>query len=203
MPEIHLQPNIPVQLALQDPAGVPEDFRVRYQLTDGRTLTLPRKTAIELNELDLRPREAFMVCKDVKERKGGPESSYRVWLPAETEQARAAEEEQAAEAEAATKAVTITLTKPGHRRRKPVKFSDQPRLFNRRGTGTYGPLPAAAPDPATGPIPYNIAFREITAFVTRELKAAGEQWTDQAKQDAICTILISAQKQGLLKVWER
>ena len=56
---------------------------------------------------------------------------------------------------------------------------------------------------ASGPIPMNVAFREVTAFVTSELKAAGEQWTDQAKQDIVSTVLISAAKKGWLKVWER
>ena len=42
---------------------------------------------------------------------------------------------------------------------------------------------------------------EAPAPAVRE--ATGEQWADQAKQDMVSTILISAQKQGLLKVWER
>jgi len=52
-------------------------------------------------------------------------------------------------------------------------------------------------------IPYNVAFREVLQFVTDGLKQAGEQWTDQARQDAVSTILIAAAKQGLLSLWER
>ena len=186
--EVKLSPNVPLQLALADPSGVPEDFRVHYALSDGRVLTLPRQAAIELNRLDLRPGEAFCICRDVSPvvHLGTQKATtYRVWLPSVKE--RAAEE---AETE---------------------------------GTGTYGlhyepwPMPSTGnlpqqvpiPEPlpaeirASGPIPMNVAFREVTAFVTAELKAAGEQWTDQAKQDIVSTVLISAAKKGWLKVWER
>jgi len=81
----------------------------------------------------------------------------------------------------------------------------EPSLFA-RGNGTYGPAPVIAPRPATAParpIPWNLAFREVLAFVTTELKDAGEQWTDQAKQDMVSTVLISASNSGLLSLWER
>jgi hypothetical protein len=54
-----------------------------------------------------------------------------------------------------------------------------------------------------GPIPWNIAFREVLQFVTAELKAAGEQWSDQSRQDIASTILISAAKSKLIGIWER
>ena len=71
-----------------------------------------------------------------------------------------------------------------------------------KGTGTFGPtpLPHAL---RTSRIPYNVAFREVLGFVTQGLKDAGEQWTDQARQDMISTVLISASNNGLLSVWER
>jgi hypothetical protein len=52
-------------------------------------------------------------------------------------------------------------------------------------------------------IPYNVAFREVLSFVTAELKQTGEQWSDQARQDMISTVLISASNSGLLSLWER
>jgi hypothetical protein len=48
-----------------------------------------------------------------------------------------------------------------------------------------------------------VAFREVLEFVTGELKQAGEQWTDQARQDMVSTVLISASNNGLLSLWER
>jgi hypothetical protein len=52
-------------------------------------------------------------------------------------------------------------------------------------------------------IPMNIAFREVVRFVVQELRNSGEQWSDQSRQDLISTLIIAAQKQQLLKVWER
>ena len=92
MPDIRLQPNNPATLSLSDPSGVPEDWTVHYALEDGRTLTLPWKTAVALNELDLRPGESFCICRDVQEVRGIPQSHFRVWLSPETEKRRAAEE---------------------------------------------------------------------------------------------------------------
>jgi len=66
-------------------------------------------------------------------------------------------------------------------------------------TGSIKPTAFRPP----GPIPFNIAFREVLQFVTAELKAAGEQWSDQSRQDIASTILISAAKSKLIGVWER
>lgn len=52
-------------------------------------------------------------------------------------------------------------------------------------------------------IPYNVAFREIVQFVTKELNESGEQWSEQSRQDLVSTCLISSAKAGLLGVWQR
>lgn len=62
----------------------------------------------------------------------------------------------------------------------------------------------ALPRPATAPplrVCYDVAFREMLGVVTGALKAAGEQWGDQAKQDAVSTLLIAAAKAGRI-TWE-
>lgn len=89
----------------------------------------------------------------------------------------------------------------------------QPRLFSEpealKPTGTSGPRPAIAPralkreEREDRRIPFNVAVREVVEFVTKELSASGEQWSDQSKQDMVSTALIAAQKQGLLSCWER
>lgn len=205
--EVKLSPNIPLQLALADPSGVPEDFRVHFPTSDGRVLTLPRQTAIELNLLDLRPGEAFCICKDWDGTHGKP-ATYRIWLPAATEQERAAEEAEAEPEPILPQPLTVG------RGRKPAKRDEQPRLFD-RGTGTYGPAIQPVPEADPAPmqharrqappeaIPMNIAFREVVRFVVQELRNSGEQWSDQSRQDLISTLIIAAQKQQLLKVWER
>ena len=57
--------NVPMQLALQDPAGDyhPEAEEVTYLTTDGRELVLETRTAERLNALFLRPGEAFHLCR--------------------------------------------------------------------------------------------------------------------------------------------
>lgn len=71
-------------------------------------------------------------------------------------------------------------------------------------TGTEGPRPAAAGSrKRRGGIPLNVAFREVARFVAAELAAAGEQWDDNAKQAAVCTLLKGAAESGWLTVWER
>ena len=204
MPDIRLQPNNPATLSLSDPSGVPEDWTVHYALEDGRTLTLPWKTAVALNELDLRPGESFCICRDVQEVRGIPQSHFRVWLSPETEKRRAAEETAPDLTEALEASIQIVKA----RKRKPVQTEDQPRLFDQPGTGTYGPfLPAVATQPAQvradARIPTDQAFREVVGFVTKILDDSGEQWSDQSRQDFVSTVFISAQKQGILKVWER
>jgi hypothetical protein len=52
-------------------------------------------------------------------------------------------------------------------------------------------------------IPMDAAFEECVAIVVRTLKKAGEQWTDEAKQGAVSTLLIGAQREGWLLPWDR
>lgn len=75
-----------------------------------------------------------------------------------------------------------------------------------RGNGTYGPHAQAQAIPRATPpskIPANIAFGEIVAFIKAELQYRGEQWNDEARQAAVCTMFIEAGKQGWLAPWER
>jgi hypothetical protein len=74
-----------------------------------------------------------------------------------------------------------------------------------KGTGTYGPLPqvALAARKRFDPIPFNLAFREVVGFVTKELNASGEQWSEQSRQDLASTVLIAASKAGWISPWER
>lgn len=129
-----------------------------------------------------------------------------------TEQSRAVKESADAErkaresAEATRRNLGAQLETSLHALRKPpVPVSSSPVAEETKGTGTYGPSPrpARSQRPVIGLIPYNVAFREVVSFVTSELNASGEQWSEQSRQDLVSTVLISATKQGLLGVWER
>ncbi len=97
--------------------------------------------------------------------------------------------------------------------RRTTKEANQPGLFDMRGTGTYGPMPAAvayaAPKlvsrrpPSVPQIPANIAFREITRFVFDGLQTNNLQWNDKAQQAMVCTVMIAEYKAGRIGPWER
>lgn len=217
MPDnVRFKSNVPQVLALSDPTGeLGDGNQVTYPTTCGRLLVVSYQTAVKLNELDLKPGEQFGICKEADEH---GVTKWRVWLAGSSENARAAAQEPAPEPPSELErqlGASIALANgagPREVKRKPV--SPQKAFeWDRRGTGTHGPTPAPAAIPALAkapartdrpaPIPYNVAFREVTAFVTKELGIIGEQWNDQAKQDMVSTVLIAAAKQGILTIWER
>ena len=211
-------PNVPAIVALKGPsvegAYDVQSETVAYQLTDGRELVVSTDVATRINMLDLQPGESFGICK----RWNGNRTELAhidVWLTPKSEQERAQAENEAEPAPQAPPASPPVYqdsndARPAKGRPRKVRVirpePPQPALFDRRGTGTYGPAPQTAPQALfepRQPIPWNVAFREVLAFVTQELKAAGEQWTDQARQDAVSTVLIAAAKSGHIGLWER
>jgi hypothetical protein len=118
------------------------------------------------------------------------------------------------EVQEAPVASVTPIRKPSKRQPTP---EPQPRLFDHRGTGTHGPAPlaqqiaAVAPaiqtEPARyvkpQPIPWNVAFREVSAFVKAELVANNLQWSDASQQGMVSTVLIAASKAGMVGLWER
>ena len=196
-------PNVPQIVSLVQPEAEYDSNtgESSYQLSDGRALVLGTADATRLNLLDLQPGETFGIRKVYQDEKMVG-THLEMWLTPATEQARA----QAEQLEPpAPKPV-----QPKPRRRKVIEMRPdvpaQPTPQQTQGTGTYGrapmPRPAIAAT-ATGRIPWNIAFREVAAFVAQELKQIGEQWSDQARQDAVSTILIAESKVGRITTWER
>jgi len=230
--KIRLEPNQPLTLKLVDPfADSSERYDsemgiCEYRTEDGRILALPRAAAIQLNSLSPAPGEEIGVCRQ--------QSRIDIWLAPSSEKARAEAEaepsdlaeqlaasiQQARNGKPAKEAVTPIRRKPAG------KQDDQPRLFDRKpwpdpaifpdfdrkGTGTDGPVALAALIPAASapthrdkplPIPWNIAFREVSAWVSKELAGNNLQWSDAAQQDMVSTVLIAEEKAGRLTVWER
>lgn len=195
---VHFETNVPQTFALQEPRSEHfGDYEITYTLTDGRLLKVSKEVATKINLLDLQPGETFSVCKKMRfnEQRRRETPSWTVWLTPESEHARAKQEIEPrmtrADVKRSSKVRTIRRTQP-----------EQTAIAFDRGTGTFGPAPL--PQTLRPPrIPYNVAFREVLGFVTEELKQSGEQWTDQARQDMVSTILISASNNGLLSVWER
>lgn len=204
MQTIHFKPNEPQILALKEISGVFEGFNVLYETTDGKVLSLPRPAAVKLGELDPAPAEEISVTKCQQSPKMPCEWVFA--LTATSEKIRA-EKEAEALAAATRKDLPGQLQASVLRQMpKSARSSQQDSPEIQKGTGTYGPVPQVAYAARKGKpeaVPFNVAFVEVTRFVVEGLKEVGEQWNDQAKQDAICSVLISASRQGLLTLWER
>ena len=195
---VHFKPNEPQTLALQEPRAEQfGEYEITYTLTDGRSLKVSKAVAAKINELDLQPGETFKICKQIvhNEQRRRDSFDWTIWLSPETEHARALQEMQ-------PPMTLADVKRPGKVRSIRKTAPEQASIPFDKGTGTFGPAPL--PHSLRPPrIPYNVAFREVLGFTTKELKDAGEQWNDQAKQDLICTVLISASNSGLLSLWER
>jgi len=203
MTPIHFKPNEPQVLSIKETSGIIDGFNVLYETADGKLLSLPRPAAIKLNELDPEPGEEFSATKIQANPKQPSEWVFA--LTAHSEKLRA-------EKEAESLAAATRRDLPGQlhasvlrQMPKSAKSSQQEAPEGQKGTGTYGPVPqvAYAGRQKRETIPYNVAFREIVSFVTKELNGSGEQWSEQSRQDLVSTVLISSAKAGLLGVWER
>ena len=52
-------------------------------------------------------------------------------------------------------------------------------------------------------MPLDVAVTEAVQMVQAAMKATGEQWSDQSRQDLVSTILITAQREGWIAIWQR
>lgn len=209
MKTVTFTPNEPQVLALKETAGVLDGFNVVYETSDGRLLSLPRPAAVKLNELEPAVDEEFSATKC---QTGRQPAEWVFSLTARSEQLRAARETEEAERKARELAAATRKDLP--RQLEASVLRQMPKssrgavaeaLPETKGTGTYGPAPqvAYAGRKQRETIPYNVAFREIVQFVTKELNDSGEQWSEQSRQDLVSTCLISTAKAGLLGLWER
>jgi hypothetical protein len=228
MEKVQFTPNVPVPVALKYPEGKSVEGRfgdqMYYTLADGRCMYLDLDVAAKINLLDLRKGETFMMCKRWSGKKGET-PQWDVWRPPSGElpppsAARAAGIEDgslerdlqrslAARTSQAGTAVSPTapvqaapvaqpVVTPNGNGNKPNGHANG----SGAGNGTWANVAPAAPS-VPAKIPLNVAFREILRFCTAELKAAGEQWSDSARQDLVSTLLIQASKEGWCTLWER
>ncbi len=218
-PVLHFAPNVPVTISLVDPEGT-WDAELRqgsYQTTTGQSFTLLRPAVVLLNQLEPQPGEEITICRHWKGRPTDP-ISWTIGLSPRSEHARARGEMargDTQEAQDLTAALEASIDRARSQKtvteaptlvKRPIKraIEPQPRPFD-RGTGTDGPLPQPLPTRTqkSGGIPWNIAFREVSAWVSRELAANQLQWSDAAQQDLCSTVLIAASKAGQIGMWER
>ncbi len=205
----------------------------RFETCQGQILTLPRSAVEMLNRLEPKPCEELViqmhwsglprdgrtwtVALSTRSELARAEQEMTQDLAPQLEASIRQAQERKAPANDPT-----PISRPPRKPAAPE--TEQPRLFDngRRvggwGTGTHGPAPAAepAPQPVILPaaangnrkappqvIPWNIAFREVSAWVSKELAGNSLQWSDEAQQAMVCTVLIQEAKCGRVGPWER
>jgi hypothetical protein len=223
MKSISIAPNKPVYVALVDPEGEydSELEKSTYQTTCGQLLTLPREAIVKLNALGVKPGEQIQITR-VWSGKVHERIQWTIALAHQSEMARAeagpdnlTERLQASIDQAVERKSNTPPPTPIRKPAAPVQV-EQPKLFDRRGTGTHGPAPEPMPAPAALPqvahavatsrkppqqIPANIAVREILQFI--EADPNTRNWADEARQGLLSTILIAAYKEKQIGIWER
>lgn len=221
--QLHISPNKPLFVCLVDPQGDHYDFGVRagqYETTSGDLVTLPRPAVVALFHSGAKPGEEIIITQHW-DGLPGSDKEWTVALSTRSELARA----EAGEPDSLTRQLEQSLSAihkpqvpieaPTPIRKPSRRESEQPKLFDRRGTGTHGPAPAEVPAPAAPPVPLpavaryqkrgqipaNVAVREILAFINIDPNT--KNWSDQARQDMASTVYIAHVKQGHIGLWER
>jgi len=211
----------------------PDRENVTYQTTAGQELTLPRPAVVMLNLVEPAPGEEVVIEKHWDGKKHSKaEWTVRLSTNSEKARALAEKDgqempedtrttQQAPERQESPVAPPTPIRRPSKR----APAAEQPRLFDQKGTGTDGPAPQLAPrsiplsvaeigrpapfwnQPASGKrsgeekIPANVATREILEFVNADPNTAN--WSADARQDLVSTILIASFKAGYIGLWER
>jgi hypothetical protein len=191
---LKLQLNEPetIALATVQTMDVFNDYgkpQVLFCLADQRRLYATPELARQIKSLGVKELESFGVRKWKK----GRNVHYDVWLSPATEKAKAIEEAPAVAAELSN---LVAMPQP------------QQESIELAPTGTEGraipaPRRSLALSQPPNVIPFNVAFREIAAFVQSELKVSGQEWTDASRQDLCSTVLIGALQKGWVGIWER
>ena len=193
-PAVQFLTNVPVEVALKWPDGklingVYGD-RMMYTTVDDKVMFLDCDVAAQINELGVQPGELFFICKARGNGKG-LSNYWKVWR--ET-------------GEPATVAGESSLERD--LRHSLAKQSPHGQLAVEKPKETPAPRPAAPPVNGNclvktpTKVPVNRAVLEAVRMVQHAMKETGEQWSDASKQDLVSTILITAQREGWMCMWE-
>jgi hypothetical protein len=203
--------NKPAYVCLVDPAGHIDQWNQgHYTTTAGQEIVLPRQAVVALNMAAPRPGEEIKIFKGWNGLRGGP-VKWQVTLTGRGELPPLEAPETASTPESS--AAPATTPEP---ERKPIQAPTpirkatppaQPRLFDARGTGTYGPAPARFEQPEAyiirprPQIPANVATKEILEFINADQNTAN--WSATAKEALAETVLQWAYQAGHIGLWER
>lgn len=158
--------------------------QVMFSLVGGRVMFLDLAVAEQINQLRLGVGEPVTICHV----KNGRDIHWRIERDARPgQQADGTFVVPNAPAGVAAPAQASTASQPHH---------------NNAPNGNRPYNAAGIPSPATK-IPMNIAVREAVQMVREAMLASGEQWSDASRQGLVSTILIGAQKEGWVTMWDR
>jgi hypothetical protein len=228
MEKLTLTPNVPQQIALKFPDGKLVEGRygdqVMYSLTNGQVMYLDTDVATKINLLEVRKNEPFMICKRWTGKKGHS-PQLDVWRPDAASVATgitppvideeiATQRQQMPPMPAAPTAGRVVFGNGNgagavSAAPAPATAASQPPSFNNgngnkpvNGIGAHPsvdrPYEAAGIPAPPVKVGYNVALRRILRVAIAELKAAGEQWSDSARQDLVSTLMIQAARDGVI-----
>jgi hypothetical protein len=195
--------------------------RAMYSLTDGRVMYLDSLGAARIKSLDVQPGEMFFVVK----RKNGrltdyiafregqepppPDQRWSAPAPAKPKPAyktpdlvaSVAARNATANGEASDLerqlAQSIDMVE---RRKLEAKLNAHIDAPAANGNGAKCYVASGIPAPPTK-IPMDRAVVDAVRMVQAAMRETGEQWSDEARQDLVSTVLIAAQREGWVTMW--
>jgi len=212
----------------RDPRYKPQ---VLFTLVDGRRMYLPQEVADRITELGVRRGEPFQIGKHEwkdGQRKGVKFAVRLIPAPAPTPQRAATPVRHETQTATTTEETplaknlrasidAVNSRKTGSKEPAPLwPDEDQPRPTPQqpqpaKTAAAAVTLPNSMPrvnglsNGSTTPekIPYDVAFDEVLEWMASTLERRHEQWTDQARQNFVSTILIGMQREGWIVPWRR
>ncbi|MGA2148503.1 MAG: hypothetical protein ABSH49_26465 [Bryobacteraceae bacterium] len=199
--------------------------QMMYSLANNQVMYLDTDVAAKINALELRKNEPFWICKRWTGKKGdqiqwdiyrldGNSPAVTTGLaPTAIESQIAAQRQQPIPpmpaAPTVDRVVFANGSGTGVVAPAPATAVSQPPSFtngngnkpvNGNGTPPNGSQPYEAAGILAPPIKigYDVALRRILRVTIAELKAAGEQWSDAARQDLVSTLMIQAARDGVI-----
>lgn len=218
MDKLVLVPNVPVQIALKFADGKLSEGRfgdqMMYSLTNGQVLYLDLDVAAKINQLEIRAREPFGLCKRWTGKKGDP-IQWDVWRLDQASTVRTASqatgidptelEQQLAASLQKVNQTRTALVSPDLGTAPAATASSNAPLSNGNGNskpnGTNGAVKPYVQAGIPGPmvkVGYDVALRRILRVTVTELATAHEQWSDAARQDLVSTLMIQAARDGMI-----
>ena len=209
----------PVEVALKYPD--PKIFesqwggeRAMYSLTDGRVMYLDSIGAARIKSLDIQPGELFFVVKRkngrltdfvaFREGQEPPPTDQRQSAPAGPKRPTYKTPDLVANVAARNAAANGAPSDLERQLAASIDMVERKKLEAKLNAHIDAPpkISSAALNSPRTKVPVNRAVLEAVRMVQHAMKETGEQWSDASKQDLVSTILITAQREGWMTMWE-